>query len=118
MGRGFPYLLASQYLLAGVGAVLGVLTAAFTTTILREERVRPGSGRAGIKSATPMRPMGSVAGGGGVSSAGSHVTQSFALITCTELTNTDGLTTAEAGVSTLEAILDDQAPGWRERSPQ
>lgn len=38
LGKAFPYLLASQYLLAGVGSVLGVLTAAFTATVVREIR--------------------------------------------------------------------------------
>ncbi len=38
IGRGFPYVLAGHYLSAGVGAVLGVLSAAFATTLLRERR--------------------------------------------------------------------------------
>lgn len=36
LGGSFPYLLASQYLISGLGAVLGLLTAAFATTLLRE----------------------------------------------------------------------------------
>ena len=36
IGRGFPYVLAGHYLTAGIGAVLGVLCAAFATTLLRE----------------------------------------------------------------------------------
>ena len=44
IGTGFPYLLASQYFLAGIGAVLGVLTSAFSTTLLREAASSVGGG--------------------------------------------------------------------------
>ena len=36
LSSSFPYLLSAQYLLAGVGAVIGVLSSAFATSFLRE----------------------------------------------------------------------------------
>ena len=52
IGTGFPYLLASQYFLAGLGAVLGVLTSAFATTILREETFFQSAAVAAVTGAT------------------------------------------------------------------
>ena len=88
MGRGFPYLLATQYLLAGVGAVLGVLTAAFTTTVIREERMRKGvakaSAAAGNRGLALQRDV-----GGSRMHNNSQATQSYAFVTYSYVDNSE-----------------------------